>query len=89
MLYVANTRHAQYIHAIALDSAGDMVKRRIFADMSSEETDGVPDGMKVDVEGHVFCTGPGGTWVFMPDGTKMGVIRTPRSRPTSPLAAPI
>src|SRR6202022_963772 len=64
VLYVANTRHAQYIHAIELDSAGNMVRRRIFADMSSEETDGVPDGMKVDVEGRVYCTGPGGTWVY-------------------------
>jgi gluconolactonase len=77
ILYVANTRHAQYIHAIDLDSAGNMVKRRIFADMSSEETDGVPDGMKVDQQGHLYCTGPGGTWVFAPDGSKLGVIRTP------------
>ena len=44
---------------------------------SSDETDGVPDGMKVDVEGRVFCTGPGGTWVFAPDGTRLGIIRTP------------
>src|SRR5215471_17281636 len=35
-LYVANTRHAQYIHAVELDSTGNMVRRRIFADMSSE-----------------------------------------------------
>jgi gluconolactonase len=45
--------------------------------MSSDETDGVPDGMKVDVEGRVFCTGPGGTWVFAPDGARLGIIRTP------------
>ena len=45
--------------------------------MSSDETDGVPDGMKVDVEGRVYCTGPGGTWVFAPDGTRLGIIRTP------------
>jgi len=77
VLYIANTRHAQYIHAIELDSAGNMVRRRIFADMSSEETDGVPDGMKVDVEGRVYCTGPGGTWVFAPDGRRLGIIRTP------------
>ena len=77
VLYVANTRQAQYIHAIELDAAGDMVRRRIFADMSSEETDGVPDGMKVDVEGRVYCTGPGGTWVFGRDGSRIGIIRTP------------
>src|SRR5258705_12007531 len=45
--------------------------------MSSDETDGVPDGMKVDVEGRVYCTGPGGTWVFAPDGARLGIIRNP------------
>jgi len=77
LLYVANTRWAQYIHVLELDAAGRVLRRRIFADMSSDETDGVPDGMKVDVEGRVYCTGPGGTWVFAPDGARLGVIRTP------------
>jgi gluconolactonase len=77
LLYVANTRWAQYIHVLELDARGQMVRRRIFADMSSDETDGVPDGMKVDVEGRVYCTGPGGTWVFWPDGMRLAIIRTP------------
>jgi gluconolactonase len=76
-LYVANTRWTQYIHAFELDATGAVVRRRIFADMSSDEKIGVPDGMKVDVEGRVFCTGPGGTWVFAPDGRRLGIIRTP------------
>jgi gluconolactonase len=76
-LYVANTRWSQYIHAFELDTAGVVIRRRIFADMASDETDGVPDGMKVDVEGRVYCTGPGGTWVFAPSGERLGIIRTP------------
>jgi gluconolactonase len=77
VLYVANTRWTQYIHRLELDAAGAVVRRSIFADMSADETVGVPDGMKVDVEGRVYCTGPGGTWVFAPDGAKLGVIVTP------------
>jgi gluconolactonase len=76
-LYVANTRFAMYIHALELDSAGHVTRRRIFADMSSDEPIGVPDGMKVDAAGRVFCTGPGGTWVFAPDGERIGIIKTP------------
>jgi gluconolactonase len=76
-LFVANTRWTQYIHALELDGEGNMVRRRIFADMSADGTNGVPDGMKVDAAGRVFCTGTGGVWVFEPDGTKLGIIETP------------
>ena len=44
--------------------------------MASAEV-GVPDGMKVDTLGRIFCTGSGGIWVFEPDGTHLGVIRGP------------
>lgn len=76
-MYVANTRWTQYIHAIDLDSAGNMVRRRIFADMSAEGTNGVPDGMKVDQAGRIFCTGTGGVWVYAPGGRLIGMIETP------------
>ena len=39
--------------------------------------DGVPDGMKCDELGNVYCTGPGGVWVIAPDGTRIGVIEVP------------
>jgi gluconolactonase len=76
-LYVANTRWTQYIHAIELDENCNMVRRRVFADMSHDKTNGVPDGMKVDQAGRVFCTGTTGTWVFAPDGELIGIIETP------------
>lgn len=38
---------------------------------------GVPDGMKIDAKGNLFCTGPGGLHVFAPDGRMLGVIRVP------------
>ena len=79
VLYVANSRSVQYIHAIELDADGNMARRRIFADMSSDSTAGVPDGIKVDVEGRVYCAGPGGVWVFAHDGTRLGIIPTPEN----------
>ena len=75
-LYVANTRSTQYIHAVEIDAEGRMQRRRIFTDLSGDEA-GIPDGMKVDQMGRVFCTGPGGIWVMEPDGTHIGTIRLP------------
>ncbi len=58
--------------------SGNMVRRRVFADMSADGTNGVPDGMKVDAAGRVFCTGTGGVWVFAPmAGRKIGIIEMP------------
>jgi gluconolactonase len=76
-LYVANTRSSKYIHAIELDAAGNMARRRIFADMNEGNEPGAPDGLKVDSLGRVYCTGPGGIWVFTPDGRRAGIIRFP------------
>lgn len=76
-LYVANTRSVHYIHALDLTGDGSMQRRRIFADMSSDEVGGVPDGMKVDAEGRIYCTGAGGVWIFEPDGRCLGIIRLP------------
>jgi gluconolactonase len=76
-LYVANTRSSKYIHALEIDAAGKMVRRSIFADMNEGTRPGIPDGLKVDSLGRVFCSGPGGVWVFTPDGKKIGVIEFP------------
>jgi gluconolactonase len=76
-MYVANTRSSQYIHAIKLDAAGNMVGRSIFADMNEGTEPGIPDGLKVDSIGQVYCTGPGGIWVLAPDGKRVGIIKWP------------
>lgn len=48
----------------------------VWAETVGEEP-GVPDGMKVDAAGHLFCTGPGGIHVFDKEAKLLGVIRPP------------
>ena len=66
----------QYIRAYDVAPDGSVSNSRLFANMHSAE-DGVPDGMKVDTDGRVYCTGAGGVWVFEPDGSLVGIIRLP------------
>jgi len=66
----------QCIRAFDVAADGTLSHNRIFANMASA-ADGVPDGMKVDAEGRVYCTGPEGVWVFEPSGRHLGIIRLP------------
>ena len=76
-LYVSNTRHHKHISAYDVLSDGTLANRRVFAELSQQGEPGVPDGMKVDVEGRTYCTGPGGVWVHGPEGDYIGKIRLP------------
>jgi gluconolactonase len=58
---------------VALD--GTLSNNRLFCDMSSAEP-GVPDGIKVDTKGRIFCVGSGGIWVVAPSGELIGIART-------------
>ncbi len=42
-----------------------------------DDGEGVPDGLKLDIEGNIYCTGPGGIWVCSVQGEVLGRIRTP------------
>jgi gluconolactonase len=45
-------------------------------DRVGPQNKGLPDGLKVDRAGNLFATGPGGVFVFAPDGKQLGTIRT-------------
>jgi len=74
-LYIADT--SQY-HVRVFDVApdGSLAGGRIFVELRGEGG-GRPDGMKVDSRGNLWCTGPGGVWVFSPEGEHLGSIRVP------------
>lgn len=57
---------------------GTLGQGDVFYAVSSKEDEmpGSPDGFKVDVHGNLWATGPGGVWVFSPDGRLLGRLET-------------
>ena len=75
LLYVNDTPR-KHIRVFKVGERGALSDGRIFAETPGAEP-GLPDGMKMDTEGNVYCTGPGGIHVFAPDGSPLFRIRTP------------
>ncbi len=75
-LYVANSDAENKVWmAYDLDASGAS-NGRVFYDVNDQVAAGAADGMKVDLAGNLFATGPGGVWVMAPDGTHLGTIVT-------------
>jgi gluconolactonase len=74
VLYINDSRHG-HIRAFDVAPNGTLAKAsdRVFVDLRGAEP-GVPDGMKVDVEGNVYCGGAGGLWIIDPKGKKLGRV---------------
>ncbi|MGH3282989.1 MAG: SMP-30/gluconolactonase/LRE family protein [Trebonia sp.] len=64
-------------------ATGEAFQRRVFADLSGRA--GVPDGLTVDADGHVWVAMWGGGVLrrFAPDGGQDAVVQVPVSQPTS------
>jgi gluconolactonase len=75
LFYVDDTARS-HIRVFTVGADGSLTGGEVFAEPSGAE-DGLPDGLKTDVEGRVYCTGPGGIHVFSPGGKCLGVIRVP------------
>jgi len=80
VLYVANSDPGRKLwmrYDVAPD--GSVSNGRVFFDVTAETEDGLPDGMKVDAQGNVYATGPGGVWVFTSEGKHLGTIKPPQT----------
>jgi len=78
-LYVANSDPGRALWmAYDLDEKGGKLTGRVFYDATSEVPThkGLPDGLKVNRKGILFATGPGGVWIFTPEGKALGRINT-------------
>ncbi|MCY4465965.1 MAG: SMP-30/gluconolactonase/LRE family protein [Chloroflexi bacterium] len=75
LLYINNsTRFRIMVFAVLAD--GSLADGRVFADTVGAE-DGVPDGMKIDSLGNVWCVAQGGLQIFAADGTLLGRLLIP------------
>jgi gluconolactonase len=76
LLYVNDTEQAN-IRKFKV-SEGRLSEMHVFASgIKDSGLPGAPDGMKCDAQGNVWVTGPGGLWIFAPDGTLIGKIAVP------------
>ena len=76
-LYVNDSkRQAIYVVATGPGDALPDPDPVLFYAFDKAKGPGVPDGMKVDVEGNIYSTGPGGVWVIDPAGELLGIIST-------------
>ena len=78
-LYVANSDPKKAIWmAYDVKDDGSLENGRVFFDATDKvgKQKGLPDGLKVNADGYVFATGPGGVLLFDPSGKHLGTIKT-------------
>ncbi len=75
-LYVANSEGEPQWTVFDLSPEGTPTRQRVFYNDPEAKGPGAPDGLKIDDEGHIWATGPGGVWVFSPEGEVLGKINT-------------
>jgi sugar lactone lactonase YvrE len=79
-LYVSNSRPDPHLHAYDVSPDGHLGNSRRVCEMPygpAGELDGVPDGLKLDANGNIYSTGPGGIWVWDSEENFLGLVELP------------
>lgn len=77
--YVANSDPDRAIWMVYdVDEQKNFINGKVFFDATSmvASNPGLPDGLKVNKEGILFATGPGGIYILTPEGEQLGIIST-------------
>ncbi|MDX1946516.1 MAG: SMP-30/gluconolactonase/LRE family protein [Pirellulaceae bacterium] len=79
-LYVAQSDPAAAIwKAFPVKEDGTLGDSKLLSDATEgvkKKEPGLPDGMAIDKEGHIWATGPGGVYCFAPSGKLLGRLLT-------------
>lgn len=74
-LYVGNWDPARkVVMRYPVNGDGSVGKGEVFYDMTDAPGEAAIDGLKVDQQGHLFVTGPGGVWILSPDAKLLGIL---------------
>lgn len=81
-LYVANwdirdIYHTKSLWRYEVVPDGTLKNGRVFFDFNFTDDDEALDGVKVDNEGNLFVSAPGGVWILSPEGKYLGKIICP------------
>lgn len=74
-LFVNDTRRF-HIRVFDVQADGTLANSRVWAETTGDGA-GVPDGMKFDQAGNLYCCGPGGVHIFDATANCLGVILMP------------
>jgi gluconolactonase len=73
----ANGSRDNYVKRYDVQRDGTVTNGQMLIDMRGEKARGITDGLRVDVNGNLWETAPGGVWIISPDGKHLGTIATP------------
>ncbi len=76
-LYVNNSQPKKIWMRYTVKADGTLADAKLLYDDTADTRPGAPDGMKVDVEGNIYSAGPGGVWIFSPEGKPLATILMP------------
>jgi gluconolactonase len=78
-LYVGNwDEQRKVVMRYEVQPDGTLGRGRVFFDMTTAPGEDALDGVKVDQQGNVYVSGPGGLWVLSPAGKHLGTIIAPK-----------
>jgi gluconolactonase len=76
-LYVDNSEPKKIWMRYRVQPDGTLTEGKLLYDATSDPRPGSPDGMKVDQEGNIYSSGPGGVWIFTPEGKPLATVLIP------------
>ena len=76
-LYVDNSEPEMLWMRYPVHTDGSLGTGEVFYRAGRFDHHGAPDGMKVDQHGNLYSAGPGGVWIFSPEGKHIVTINMP------------